>query len=278
MLRIDDLNIVYKASGGWLPGPKSKGVHAVKGVNLRIDAGQTVGLVGESGSGKSTIGRAVLRLLRPTFGRVMFAGRDIWSLRDGQILHYRSQVQAVLQNPYAALNPKHPVHTIVGELLTRHRGIAPGKERNDRVVQILEQVGLSYHYLERLPGELSGGQRQRVAIARALALGPRLLICDEPTSALDVSVQSQVINLLKQIQAQHGLAYLFISHDLAVVRHISDTIGVMQAGELVEIGAADDVYNRPQHPYTEKLLSAILSPLPTRQPALARANPGVPLD
>ena len=277
MLHINDLHVSYRTRGGLLR-PRRNDVYAVRGVSLHIEAGQTFGLVGESGSGKTTVGRALLRLVRPDAGTITLDGRDIWSLHGREVLGYRSQVQAVLQNPYAALNPSHPIKTIVGELLTRHRNIAPGKERNDRVVKILEQVGLSHHYLERLPGELSGGQRQRVAIARALALEPRLLICDEPTSALDVSVQSQVINLLKRIQAEHNLTYLFISHDLAVVRHISDVIGVMRSGELVEVGAADDVYNRPQHPYTQKLLSAILSPLPTRQPASAHGNQVVQAD
>lgn len=263
MLQLTELHIHYPTRQGSLRS--SKGVHAVRGVSMTIEPGQTFGLVGESGSGKSTIGRAILRLVRPKWGRVAYNGRDVWTYKQAEVLRYRSQVQAVLQNPYSALNPAHQVKTIVGELLTRHRGIRPSKERNDIVVQILEQVGLSYHYLERRPEELSGGQRQRVAIARALAVEPQLVVCDEPTSALDVSVQSQVINLLKRIQQAHGMAYLFISHDLAVVRHISDVIGVMQNGELVEVGDADQVYNRPQHPYTAALLNAILSPIPTAQ-------------
>lgn len=261
LLSIHDLHVTYHVQRG-LFGKTS--VQAVCGVSFQIEQGQVFGLVGESGSGKSTIGRAVLRLVRPASGHITFGGRDIWTLNPRETLRYRANVQAVLQNPYAALNPAHPVKTIVGELLTRHRGVPAGKERNNRVVKILEQVGLSHHYLDRMPNELSGGQRQRVAIARALALEPTLLICDEPTSALDVSVQSQVINLLKQVQQYRNLSYLFISHDLAVVRHVSDVIGVMQAGQLVEVGQAEQVYQRPAHPYTQNLLSAILSPLPTR--------------
>lgn len=235
---------------------------AVKGASFQIYPGETVGLVGESGSGKSTIARALLKLIAPQSGIIRFGGEDIWQQDQSQELVYRRQVQAIFQDPYGSLNPRHSISTIVGELLTRHRGIPVGKARRHRVIQLLEQVGLSQYYIDRLPHELSGGQRQRVAIARALAVEPKLIICDEPTSALDVSVQSKVINLLRELQSELGVAYLFISHDLAVVRYISHRIGVLYDGELVEIGSAQQVYEQPQHPYSQKLLDAILPVTP----------------
>lgn len=258
MLDIHDLHVRYTRRGGLFQ--KSHHVDAVQGVSFSIAPGQTFGLVGESGSGKSTIARAILRLVTPHAGRVSFHGQDVHALSGQDLLRYRAQVQVIFQDPYTALNPAFPVRAIVGEMLTRHRGIQPGKDRNDRVMLLLQQVGLSHHYLDRLPGELSGGQRQRVAIARALAVEPQVLVCDEPTSALDVSVQSQVINLLQKIQARTGIAYLFISHDLALVRHISDTIGVMYRGEMIEKGEAEQVYTRPAQAYTRRLLDAVLLP------------------
>lgn len=237
-------------------------MRAVSNVSFTIYPGETLGLVGESGSGKSTIARTILKLVPPQGGQILLDGRDIWQQTWREEQAYRRRVQAIFQDPYSALNPRHSVSTIIGEMLAQHRGITTDKERRKRIIHLLEQVGLSHHYLERLPHELSGGQRQRVAIARALAVEPDLIICDEPTSALDVSVQSKVINLLRTLQAQLGVAYLFISHDLAVVRYVSHRIGVLYHGEMVEMGAAEQVYSQPEHPYTRTLLEAVLPIMP----------------
>ena len=239
-------------------------VRAVDNVSLRIGAGTTLGLVGESGSGKSTLARLVLRLIDPTGGMIVVDGKDITSLRGPALRQHRETMQAVFQDPYSSLDPKQSIADIVGEPLAIHASMSRA-EREQRVVQLLSQVGLGSHVLSRQPHEFSGGQRQRIAIARALALEPRLLICDEPISALDVSTQSQVINLLTDLQNELGVAYLFIAHDLSVVRHLSDRIAVMYLGQIVEEGDADEVYERPTHPYTAALLSAIPVPDPARQ-------------
>ncbi len=239
-------------------------VRAVDQVSLRVDAGRTLGLVGESGSGKSTLARLVIRLIDSTGGTVVVDGKNVTSLRGPTLRRHRESMQMVFQDPYSSLDPKQTIADIVGEPLAIHTSMSR-TEREQRVVQLLAQVGLGSHVLPRQPHEFSGGQRQRIAIARALALEPRLLVCDEPVSALDVSTQSQVINLLTELQHELGVAYLFIAHDLSVVRHISDRIAVMYLGQIVEEGDADEVYERPTHPYTTALLSSIPVPDPDRQ-------------
>lgn len=256
-------------------------VRAVDEVSLRVGAGTTLGLVGESGSGKSTLARLVLRLIDPTSGTVVVDGKDITSLRGPALRRHRETMQLVFQDPYSSLDPRQSIADIVGEPLAIHTSMRR-VEREQRVVQLLGQVGLGSHILSRQPHEFSGGQRQRIAIARALALQPRLLVCDEPVSSLDVSTQSQVINLLSDLQTELGVAYLFIAHDLSVVRHISDQIAVMYLGQIVEEGEADEVYERPTHPYTAALLSSIPVPDPARQRGrkriLLRGEVGEPTD
>jgi len=244
-------------------------VRAVDRVTLSIDAGTTLGLVGESGSGKSTLARLVIRLIDPSNGTIVVDGKDVTSLRGPALRRHRETMQLVFQDPYSSLDPRQSIADIVGEPLAIHTSMSRG-ERERRVVQLLAQVGLGSHVLSRQPHEFSGGQRQRIAIARALALEPRLLVCDEPISSLDVSTQSQVINLFTELQNTLGVAYLFIAHDLSVVRHISDRIAVMYLGQIVEEGEADEVYERPTHPYTAALLSSIPYPDPARQHARKR--------
>ncbi len=244
----------------------SGSVRAVDEVSLSIQPGTTLGLVGESGSGKSTLARVVLRLIDPSAGTIVVNGKDITSLRGPSLRRHRDSMQMVFQDPYSSLDPKQSIADIVGEPLAIHTSMTRA-ERERRVMELLSQVGLGSHVLSRQPHEFSGGQRQRIAIARALALEPKLLVCDEPVSALDVSTQSQVINLLTELQDELGVAYLFIAHDLSVVRHISDRIAVMYLGQIVEEGDANEVYERPTHPYTAALLSSIPVPDPTRQRA-----------
>jgi oligopeptide/dipeptide ABC transporter ATP-binding protein len=239
-------------------------VRAVDGVDFTIAPGETLGLVGESGSGKSTTARLVLRLIEPTGGSVQLDGRELTSLSSNELRRARRGMQIVFQDPYSSLDPRSTIADTVGEPLEVHEGLK-GRARDDKVAELLERVGLGRHLMRRYPYEFSGGQRQRIAVARALALNPRLLLCDEPVSSLDVSTQSQVINLLQDLQDQLGLSYLFIAHDLSVVRHISDRIAVMYLGRIVETGAAEEIYTRPTHPYTEALLSAIPVPDPRAQ-------------
>ncbi len=238
-------------------------VQAVDGINIDIKRGETLGLVGESGCGKTTTGRTILRLLEPTAGEVIFEGINIYKLDREELRKARRDIQIIFQDPFGSLNPRMTVGDIVGESLIIHRIVKNHKEKEKRVKKLLETVGLSAGHVRRYPHEFSGGQRQRIGIARALALNPKLVICDEPVSALDVSIQAQVINLLEDLQEQFKLTYLFIAHDLSVVKHISDRVAVMYLGKIVELASTLDLYDNPQHPYTEALLSAVPIPDPT---------------
>ncbi|MCF7955273.1 MAG: dipeptide ABC transporter ATP-binding protein [Phycisphaerae bacterium] len=238
-------------------------VKAVDGVSFKIESGKTLGLVGESGCGKTTVGRTILRLINATDGKVNFDGREVFSLPSRELRKLRCDMQLIFQDPYSSLNPRMTVANIVGESLTAHK-IAAGRERRRKVAALLERVGLSPHHSSRYPHEFSGGQRQRIGIARALALDPKFIVCDEAVSALDVSIQSQIINLLQDLQDELGLTYLFIAHDLAVVEHISDYVAVMYLGKIVEYTSSKELYKNPLHPYTRALMSAIPRPDPHR--------------
>ena len=260
LLSVDGLTKHFAQSGGFLS--EAKLVRAVDGVSFDLYEGETLGLVGESGCGKSTLSRTLMCLTPATDGSVRYRGEEILSFDNRRLRSLRRDIQVVFQDPYSSLSPRMSVRQIIFETWQVHPGIVPKPDRERRLIEMLEQVGLSADSASRYPHEFSGGQRQRIGIARALAMNPRIIICDEAVSALDVSVQAQVINLLEDIQKATGVAYLFIAHDLSVIRHISDRVAVMYLGKIVEIGEADDIYSNPTHPYTRALLSAVPSPDP----------------
>ncbi len=257
LIEVKDLKKYFPVHGGAFKKPQF--VQAVDGVSFAIQRGETLGLVGESGCGKSTIGRTMLRLYEPTAGNIFFDGKDITHVN---MTPYRRRMQIIFQDPYASLDPRMTVGDIVGEPLDIHRIFKSRDERNEKVLGLLDLVGLNSEHMNRYPHEFSGGQRQRISIARSMALSPEFLVCDEPISALDVSIQAQVINMLMELQQKLNLTYLFIAHDLSVVRHISNRVGVMYLGSLVELTEAQSLYVKPLHPYTQALLSAIPIPDP----------------
>jgi oligopeptide/dipeptide ABC transporter ATP-binding protein len=265
LLELSEVTKHFRTGAGLLS--RGEIVHAVDGVSFQVAEGETLGLVGESGCGKSTLGRCIVRLHEPTAGTIRFAGEDITKARGRTLRALRRDVQIVFQDPYASLNPRQRLGQIVGGPLKVHR-MGSSAQIRARVAELLELVGLSPEHINRYPHEFSGGQRQRIGVARALAVSPRLVVCDEPVSALDVSIQAQVINLLDDLQDELGLTYVFIAHDLAVVRHVSDRIAVMYLGKLVELSPAEELYSRPVHPYTEALLSAV--PVPDPRAAVSR--------
>lgn len=253
---VKNLKKYFPISGGFF-GKTIGNVQAVEDVSFTIKRGETLGIVGESGCGKSTTGRTMLKLLEKTAGEVYYNGRDIYDLPKDELIKLRTEMQIIFQDPYSSLNPRKTVSQICGEALIQHGLAKKGNDVNEKVSEVIERCGLAPYHIRRYPHEFSGGQRQRIGIARALALNPEFIVCDEPVSALDVSIQSQVINLLMDLQEERNLTYLFISHDLSVVKHISDRIGVMYLGTIVELAPKNTLYEEPLHPYTQALLSAI---------------------
>ncbi len=261
LLQVRDLKKYFPITRGIVLQRQVGAIKAVDGISFDVYQGETLGLVGESGCGKSTTGRTILQLYRPTAGEVVFEGNDLVRLKGESLRRMRRRMQMIFQDPYASLNPRMTVGNIIGEPLEVH-GIARGQERRERVQELLKVVGLNPYFVNRYPHEFSGGQRQRIGVARALALNPAFIVCDEPISALDVSIQAQVVNMLEDLQTDFGLTYLFIAHDLSMVRHISDRVAVMYLGKIVELTDRDSLYSNPQHPYTKALLSAVPIPDP----------------
>jgi len=281
LIEVTDLKMYFPITKGIIFQKKVADVKAVDGVSFAIKKGETLGLVGESGCGKSTTGRAILQLYRPTGGSVRFEGEELTELKGEKLRHMRRNMQMIFQDPYASLNPRMTVGGIVGEPLEVHN-IAKGKEKRERVQELLRVVGLNPYFVNRYPHEFSGGQRQRIGVARSLALNPDFIVCDEPISALDVSIQAQIVNMLEDLQQEFGLTYLFIAHDLSMVRHISDRIAVMYLGKIVEITDHITLYEDPKHPYTQALLSAVPIPDPviedTRQRIILAGDVPSPID
>ena len=263
LVEVRDLKQYFDVNVGMF---KTRPLKAVDGVSFSIKKGETLGLVGESGCGKTTVGRTLLHLYTPTAGEILFDGKPVKTKED--ILNFRKKATMVFQDPYSSLNPRMTVSDIIGEPLDIHRMYADKNQRHDRILELMEHVGLNSEHAARYAHEFSGGQRQRIGIARALALNPEFIVCDEPVSALDVSIQAQVINMFDELQEQMGLTYLFIAHDILVVRHISDRIAVMYLGKMVELADAREIYDHPLHPYTKSLMSAVPQP----DPKVARAN------
>ena len=262
LLEVKDLKMYFPVTSGIILQKKIADVKAVDGVTFNIKKGETLGLVGESGCGKTTTGRAILQLYKPTAGSIIFEGKDLTTLSGSEMRAMRREIQVIFQDPYGSLNPRMTGGDIVGEPLTVHKLTDSKAEYRDRVAELLTVVGLNPYMADRYPHEFSGGQRQRIGIARALAVNPKFIVCDEPVSALDVSIQAQVINLLEELQEQFDLTYLFIAHDLSVVRHISDRVAVMYLGHIVELADRNELYENPLHPYTRALLSAVPIPDP----------------
>lgn len=255
VIEVENLKKYFPVKSGLLQRTVGH-VRAVDGVSFQIKKGQTFGLVGESGCGKSTLGRTLLRLIEPTEGKVKINGTDMSSLKRSELRPLRPTMQMIFQDPFSSLDPRMPVGEIIGEAVREHE-IVPKEQYRDYILKVMEDCGLRPYYIDRYPHEFSGGQRQRICIARALALNPSFIVCDEPVSALDVSIQAQIINLMKDLQDERELTYLFISHDLSVVEHISDVIGVMYLGTMVEMGTKEDIFREPLHPYTQALFSAV---------------------
>ena len=261
LLSVENLKVYFPVTAGLIFQRKVADIKAVDGITFQIRKGETLGLVGESGCGKSTTGRAILQLYRPTEGHVKYGDIELTELKSGEMRRMRRKMQMIFQDPYASLNPRMSVGAIIGEPLAIH-GLAKGEARRERVAELMRIVGLNPFYASRYPHEFSGGQRQRIGVARSLAVEPEFIVADEPVSALDVSIQAQIINLLEDLQEEFGLTYLFIAHDLSVVRHISDRVAVMYLGKLMELTNRDELYENPLHPYTKALLSAVPIPDP----------------
>lgn len=279
LLQVQDLRVHFAVQRGWF-GRARAHLKAVDGVSFEIAPGETLGLVGESGCGKSTLGRAILRLIEPTSGRILLDGQDLTQLTGASLRTRRRGFQMIFQDPFGSLNPRMTVGSIIGEALDIHRLADGAQARRARIEELLRAVGLDPNHAQRYPHEFSGGQRQRIGIARALAVQPKLIVCDEPVSALDVSVQAQIINVLQDLQERHGLAYLFIAHDIAVVEHISRRVMVMYLGRIVELGEAGAVVGAPKHPYTQALISAVpvLGPESKRSRIVLPGDVPSPLD
>ena len=261
LVEVDDLRVYFPVTSGLVFQRKVADVKAVDGISFTVKRGETLGLVGESGCGKSTTGKAILQLERPTSGGVQFEGTDLTKIKGRALRRFRRKMQMIFQDPYASLNPRMSIGSIISEPITIHK-LAAGKEKQERIQNLLQTVGLNPYFASRFPHEFSGGQRQRIGIARALAVEPDFIVCDEPVSALDVSIQAQIINLLQDLQAEFNLTYLFIAHDLSVVRHISDRVAVMYLGHAMELTDRDSIFENPLHPYTKALMSAVPIPDP----------------